>query len=235
MTKEILSILYPWKCPICERFIGGTKKQCCPLCEVRLPFIKNPRCLKCGKPVATEEVEYCMDCTKNVHRFTQGVSLWSYDALVKQAIYRFKYQNRREYADYFAKELLRRYYAHIKSWNVDAIVPVPIHKKRYKMRGFNQAQLLAEKIGQHMKIAVRTELISRVRNTRPQKELSDKERQKNLKSAFKINQNSVKLRKVIVVDDIYTTGATVDTMTELLLQTGITDVFVVTLCIGKGY
>lgn len=235
MKEYLLAVFYPARCPVCERLTGGRRIRCCPICEEKLPYIPEPRCLKCGKAVTAEETEYCMDCTKQQHVFTRGIALWSFDRSVRRVVYRFKYKNRREYAEYFAREIVKCYGRQIKSWNAEALVPVPIHRKRYKKRGFNQAELLAKEIGRYMKLEVHTEIISRIRNTRPQKELNNKERQKNLKSAFKINQNSVKLKKVIVVDDIYTTGATVDVMTELLLQTEITHVYVITLCIGRGY
>lgn len=235
IKETILMMLYPIKCPFCGELTGSKYIQACEKCRQKLPYIRGPRCYKCGKPVSEEETEYCMDCTKKEHYFTQGISLWSYDESVKKAVYDLKYKNQREFAGYFAKELIKVYYRQIKAWDADAVIPVPIHKKRYRQRGFNQAELVARAISSYMQIPVETDYVVRVKNTKPQKELNDKERQKNLKNAFKINQNGVKLKKVIIVDDIYTTGATVDVVAELLLSAGITNVYVITLCIGKGY
>lgn len=235
ITDVVLAVLYPSKCPFCGKLTGKKAVTACGGCRKKLPFITGPRCFQCGKPVDTEEKEYCMDCARKKHGFTQGISLWSYDKSVKQAVYRFKYKNQRAYAGYFARELVRQYGTQIRWWNAQAIIPVPIHRKRYGQRGYNQAELLARAISQYMQVPVQNNLIVRIKNTKPQKELNEKERQKNLKSAFKINENGVKLKKVIIVDDIYTTGSTVDVMTELLLSIGVTDVYVITLCIGKGY
>lgn len=235
-VEKLLTAFYPYRCPFCGKLTGTDAIKSCLVCEKKLLFIKNPRCLKCGKEVAEEETEYCMDCAQKKHYFTEGISLWSYSELSRKAVHRFKYKNCREYAAYFARELMQRYYLQIKQWDADAIIPVPIHKKRYKKRGYNQAELIAVAIGRYMKLPVDTEIITRIKNTKPQKELNDKQRIKNLKKAFKINKNGVKLKKVIIVDDIYTTGATIDTIAELLLQrTTITHVYVITVCIGKGY
>lgn len=235
-TKEaVLSVLYPVKCPFCGKLTGTKDVTACKACTRKLPFIKEPRCYKCGKPVGEEEAEYCMDCMKKKHFFTQGISLWSYDATVKKAVYDFKYRNQRCFAGYFVKELMKHCGQQIQAWDAQAIIPVPVHKKRYRQRGFNQAELLAWELSAYIGVPVDTRLVIRTKNTKPQKELNDKERQKNLKNAFKINGNSVKLKKVIIVDDIYTTGTTVDVVSELLLRVGITGIHVITLCIGKGY
>lgn len=231
----ILAGIYPPKCPFCNRLTGTRMVTGCKLCREKLPFIQGPRCFQCGKPVRSEEMEYCMDCAQKQHFFRQGISLWSYDKTVKQAVYGFKYKNKRIYAGYFAKELVKYWYNQIKIWNADAVIPVPIHKRRYRQRGYNQAELLAKELAKYIEVPVRTDVVYRCKNTKPQKQLNDKERQKNLKNAFKIAGNGVQLKKVIVVDDIYTTGTTVDVLAELLLGAGVLEVYVITLCIGKGY
>ena len=176
-----------------------------------------------------------MDCQKQSHVFTKGIALWSYDEQVRKAVYRFKYKNRREYAGYFGEELIKRYGRQMRGWDADAVIPVPLHKKRLKRRGFNQAELIAKEIGRRLEVPVEPDMVFRIVNTRPQKELNEKERHKNLKNAFKISKNVVKLKKIILVDDIYTTGATADAIARLLLRAGVEKIYVVILCIGKGY
>lgn len=234
-TSWILDMIYPPKCLVCDALLAPGEDGCCCECAKKLPFIETPCCLKCGKPISSEEEEYCMDCQNQSHVFTKGVALWSYDERVRQVVYRFKYKNRREYAGYFGKELIKRYERQMKSWEADAVIPVPLHKKRLRKRGFNQAELIAKEAARYIGVPVKPDLAVRIKNTRPQKELNEKERHKNLKSAFKISKNVVKLKRVILVDDIYTTGATVDAIAQLLLKAGIEKVYVVALCIGKGY
>ncbi len=233
--RRILNVLYPPKCLICEVILAPDEYGCCHSCAGKLPFIEPPYCLKCGKPVYSAETEYCMDCQKQSHVFTKGIALWSYDEQVRKAVYRFKYKNRREYAGYFGEELIKRYGRQMRGWDADAVIPVPLHKKRLKRRGFNQAELIAKEIGRRLEVPVEPDMVFRIVNTRPQKELNEKERHKNLKNAFKISKNVVKLKKIILVDDIYTTGATADAIARLLLRAGVEKIYVVILCIGKGY
>ena len=102
------------------------------------------------------------------------------------------------------------------------------------MRGYNQAQVLAEALGKHLNIPVETDLVRRIRNTKALKALNSKERLNNLKNAFILSQNGVKLKTIIIVDDIYTTGSTIDAMSEVLLAAGVRDVYFIALAIGEG-
>ena len=129
---------------------------------------------------------------------------------MKKSMYAFKYNNRREYAGFYAKELIERYGDIIKGWRAQALIPVPLHPSRYRARGYNQAEVLAREIGRQTGIKVDTETVVRVKKTTPQKELNDRERNINIENAFQIAKNGVKYKNIIVVDDIYTTGATVD-------------------------
>lgn len=153
---------------------------------------------------------------------------------MRSSIYRFKYDNKREYADFYTEELVRVYGNWIKSLQVDAIVPIPLHKKRKVSRGFNQAEVLACGIGKKLNLPVMPEVMVRTKNTVAQKELNDKERQENVKNAFKIPSNEVKLKKVLLVDDIYTTGSTIDAAAKALKSKGVEKVYYVCLCTGGG-
>ena len=116
----------------------------------------------------------------------------------------------------------------------DALIPVPIHSSRKRARGYNQAQLIAEALSEHTGIPVNGVLIGRCKRTKPLKNLTGRERQNNLKKAFKILQNDVKLDTIVIIDDVYTTGSTVDAMTQVLQSAGISKVYVLTLTIGRG-
>ena len=113
-------------------------------------------------------------------------------------------------------------------------MPVPLSRKRLHTRGYNQAALLAKELGKCLDIPVWEHAVSRVRNTVPQKELNAAERQNNLKKAFKIASNDVKLSTIIIVDDIYTTGSTIDALTEVLQNAGAKKVGFVSLSTGSG-
>jgi len=202
----------------------------CPSCRDKLKYIEGNVCLKCGKPVASGE-EWCDDCEKNAHVFTKGAALYRYEC-IRQSIYRIKYEGRREYLDFFADEIVRRLGQQIRFWDADAVIGVPLYKSRYRKRGYNQADVLASKIARKTGIPFYKNLVLRVKNTAPQKGLDVQERQNNLKKAFIIGQNVVKLKTIIVIDDIYTTGSTIDAVAGVLKDAGVLHVYFITLAIG---
>lgn len=158
-----------------------------------------------------------------------------YDSLMRESIGRFKYKNRREYADFYVQELLDTCGAAVCAWNVDLLIPIPLHKSRRRKRGFNQAELIAKKLGKELKIPVSTDSLLRIRKTSPQKELNDQERKSNLKNAFQVVNNDVKLKKVLLIDDIYTTGSTIDAAASVLLEHGAEKVYFLSISIGRGH
>ncbi len=191
-------------------------------------------CKRCGRPLRTETEEYCQDCKERKHRYDRGVSLYIYGDTVRKSIARFKYHNRREYADSFAEEICRHLGRELRSFEADALIPVPVSRRKRRKRGFNQAELLADGIGKHLGLPVYRDLVRRIRDTVPQKDLNRSERQKNLKRAFKMAENVVKLQSVIIVDDIYTTGSTIDEMAAVLKSGGVRRVYFVTLATGSS-
>lgn len=180
------------------------------------------------------EKEYCRDCISSSHTYKRGIAVYPYNEYLKKSIFQIKYHNKREYLAFYGERIAREAGSQIMKWAPDVIIPIPLYKKKQRVRGFNQAGLLADHLGRILGIPVEDGLLERVRNTVPQKELNRKERQNNLKKAFKIVQNDVKLRKVLLVDDIYTTGSTIDAAASALLDAGAREVYFVTLCIGRG-
>lgn len=228
----LLDILYPRTCLVCTQVVSGREGYICKNCETKLIKIKNPRCKKCGKPLEDYRQEYCKDCNRGKHIYQEGRAVWVYNKELRESIYRFKYLNKREYADYYVHCMLKGYARWLTGLKLDGIIPIPLHSKKRRARGFNQAQVLAEKLGEALQIPVYTELVVRQKNTVPQKELNDKERQKNLKNAFKIVQNDVQLKRILLVDDIYTTGATIDACAKVLKEHGVREVYFI--CLGTS-
>ena len=189
--------------------------------------------MKCGKELAEEEEEYCTDCRRHRHLFDRGRALFVYKS-ISDSIYRFKYKGRREYAAYYAECMAERLGEWIVRCRPDALVPVPIHNSKRHVRGYNQAEALAKELGLILNIPVESNLIKRVRRTAPMKDLSAFERQNNLKRAFKICRNDVKLSTIIIIDDIYTTGSTIDAMSYELRRAGVKRIYFAALAIGKG-
>lgn len=250
--KELCRLLFPSRCPLCDEVLGireiRSGSRIHEGCRRKLYPAAEPVCYHCGRPVSMPEREYCYDCGRNLRRtesphwrntepaswYVQGKALYVYQGAVRKTMYRFKYANRREYADFFAGQAAERYGDWIRHTGAQAVVPVPVYRKKQKKRGYNQAGLLAEQIAELLGLAYEPEALVRVRNTRPQKELGEKERKNNLKTAFQAADFVVEYNCILLVDDIYTTGATVEAAAKELREAGVAHVYVLTVCIGMG-
>lgn len=189
--------------------------------------------MKCGKHIGDGGKEYCADCAAHAHLYDSGRALFSYQS-ASASIARFKYQGRREYAAFYAACMVRVLGNFIRTCHADAFVPVPLHSSRKRRRGYNQAEVLARELSFLTGIPVCDDLVGRVKKTVPMKELSAAGRQNNLKKAFKILRNDVKLKTIIIIDDIYTTGSTIDAMSRVLGSAGVEKIYFMTLAIGRG-
>lgn len=233
--EKVFDLVFPRRCPVCDQPVPVGEKLICNKCKSKIIYISEPKCKKCGKQLTDMTQLLCRDCETKSHIFDFGYALYDYQSM-KESIYRYKYHGRQEYARFYARDIYERYGEQIKRLNVDAIIPVPLHKTRQKARGYNQAELVAVELSKMTGIPVYSNLVKRSKKTLPQKELDDITRQNNLKKAFNINSDVVKLyiNKAIVVDDIYTTGSTIDAVTAVLRQNGVKNVYFITLCQGKG-
>ncbi|MCR5108728.1 MAG: ComF family protein [Lachnospiraceae bacterium] len=232
LPEKIADILYPKRCPVCHDIVREDKGRICAGCIKDLKYVLDPYCLKCGRPVKEDE-EYCSDCKKAGHLFERGRAVYIYDDVIKNSIYYFKYKGRREYAIFYGKEMADQMKRFLLDITPDALIPVPIHKRRYAKRGYNQAQLLAAELSKHTGIPVLDNIIIRVSDTKAQKDLDASERQNNLKKAFKMLENDVSLNTVVIIDDIYTTGSTIDAVAGCLQKKGVCRVYYVVLSIGS--
>ena len=214
IKEELISFVFPRRCPVCDEILI-TGSYICEDCRKKISFMKEPVCKRCGKTLEHERQEYCSDCMRKKHYFVQGKAVFEYQEEMKKSMYRFKYSNKREYADYYGIEAVRLYGAWIKRREIEAIVPVPMYIWKKRRRGYNQAEVFANRLGQLLSLPVECNLVKRIRNTRPQKELNDVGRKENLKKAFKIVPNIVKYKKILLIDDIYTTGSTIDAVAEV--------------------
>ena len=190
--------------------------------------------MHCGKPLEDETEEYCADCRKRKSYITQGKALWLHRDPVPAAVYRFKYKNRRSYGKVFAREMVEQYEKQIGRWQVREIIPVPLHRSKRRERGYNQAEILAEEIGALTGIPVRKDVLFRIRKTVPQKKLDTEGRKKNLQGAFAVSGKWRPVKNVLLVDDIYTTGSTVEHAAKVLRKAGAENVYFLTISIGQG-
>lgn len=238
-VKQFLSavedLLYPPACPLCRTVLPIRSGAVCDVCRAKISYVQTPVCLRCGKEVMDEEQELCEDCAAHERSFIRGFPAMNYVEPLPDSIADFKYHNRRDYAVFYAQEIVRCHGQAILALAPEALIPVPVHREKLKKRGYNQAEILAQAMEDILHIPVDADIIERRVNTLPQKALDDAEREKNLKSAFHSTDKIVKYKKVMLVDDIYTTGATIEACTRALKDKGIKEIYYTSICIGKGY
>ena len=234
IIRELIKLLYPAKCPFCKEILLGDAEEICVSCRRKIEFIQEPRCKKCGKPVFREEKEYCYDCEQNIWFFEEGRNLWVHKPPVSDAIYRFKYHNMKCYGKVFGKEMAVRFASYIKSRKIDVIVPVPLHKKRKRNRGYNQSELLAKEISERVNIPCDSDGLIRLKKTNPQKILGHRGRRANIKDAFRTTK-SFENKNILLIDDIYTTGNTLNEAAKKLKYAGAQNVYFLTISIGQGF
>ena len=168
----------------------------------------------------------------------QGTALWVYTDSLKEAMASFKYEGCYENAAFFAEEFIRFRKEKLLAWKPDFLIPVPLHRHRRWFRGYNQSEILAEEIGKRLHLPVETDVLCRSLDTSPQKQLDDKARYRNMSSAFYVPESaSYKLngKRVVLIDDIYTTGSTLEACAGELKKAGVSEIYSACLCIGRDY
>ena len=206
-----------------------------------MSFVQEPTCLRCGKEIASEEIEYCYDCSHHPRSFVRGFALAVYDPIMRESVRRFKNGGRMEYADWYAQAIWQQYGTELRGLEIDAVVPVPLHRSRRNERGYNQAELLAKRLAKRLRVPMWPRALKRTRKTTAQKYLGGRERQRNLESVFALGQRPWRMgsswleqKTVLLVDDIYTTGGTAEACTRVLLEAGAQAVYLVNVCIGEN-
>lgn len=237
ITMTLKQWAYPLRCPVCHDIVPyeDVALGICHACVQAIPLIRGSRCFCCGRKLLVETDEYCLDCqkTRPFHVYDRGLALCSYDELMRACVYRLKYGHRGEYGMSLGRLMGRYFYKSLTRLDADGIVAVPLHPKRQKKRGYNQAELLAKGVSKVTGIPYYEGYILRQKNTLPSKDLNPVQRQNNLKNAFKVRQNVVKLNITIVIDDIYTTGSTIDAVCRALKRAGTKRVYFLVLAIGE--
>lgn len=211
------------------------EKYLCHSCRRRMPKpIGEPNCKKCGKPLLREEQEYCYDCNRQEPSFTRAKGLFLYEDPLKESLMGLKFRERKEYGIFLGR-LMGLYGADfIRQVHPQVIFPVPIHRKKKSVRGYNQAEVPCTGNQQRVFHTPSYRSGTAEKSTKAQKKLSRKERKKNMERAFVVKKEAGMYRDILLVDDIYTTGSTANAIAGKLKAVGVKNVYVLTLCIGKG-
>ena len=232
MEEGIRKLIFPPRCPggdeiLTEDAVGGF----CPVCRKKLRRVET-YCMKCGKELKDAAGECCRDCTETEHAFAEGRSVFVYQGIMKGAMYRFKYGNRRAYGDIFAAEAAALLGSWIRDIAPDVIIPIPLHFRKKQIRGYNQAEVWARALSKKLGIPADAKAMLRLRATVPQKALNPAARDDNLRNAFYVKKGRVQGKTILLADDIYTTGSTMDEAAKVLLAAGARTVYCLTICTG---
>ncbi len=232
-AQNLIGLVFPARCFLCEAPLDP--KRPTPLClehATEMVRIERPVCSKCGRKLFGESVEalVCAECRSGRTYYDAGYSAYLFDGPIRELIHQFKYRKRRYLKYFLANQLVDYLQEFADLARYEAIVAVPLHWIGYWKRGFNQAIELAKPLSSHLGIPVVRIALKRVRYTRRQVGLSRPERRVNIKNAFRVTRTSkVAGRNILLIDDVITTGATLNECARVLKQAGASTVTIVTL------
>ncbi|MDE5600980.1 MAG: ComF family protein [Clostridia bacterium] len=217
-------------CDCCgEELTAKTRYRLCGECTSKLPIIPEHICLVCGTPIL-DEADYCNRCQQNEYKFLRNRAPLVYDGIAKDMVYKLKFGGKKYIAStlgaMMTDEFLKR------NMQADIAVYIPMTYDEEKKRGFNQSELLAREVGERLNMPVLPALI-KTRDTAAQKQLTRKEREENLKGVFACVFDEVKGRKMLLIDDVFTTGATANACASALIKGGAREVSVLTAAVTK--
>ncbi len=231
--RALLDILYPPVCHVCKTFIPdpGSIHLCAACSEKIIPVI-SPKCPVCGMPFNTENgIDHvCGACATTSRPFISARAAVRFGGPAQELIHRLKYGKKVHLSRPLGHITVRHLGGFLDETGVEVIVPVPLHPKRLRERGFNQAILLADFLSRNWHIPISRNNLRRVRWTEPQVNLSPEDRVKNVRGAFAAKEPLLfENRKIVLVDDVYTTGSTVSECARVLKRAGADKVYVVTV------
>lgn len=233
VVSYILKLIFPERCIFCGHptKLYSENPNVCEECSGRVHLLFFEKCIQCGADLQNHSNPYCPACHRMHFICTDGVSAFRYRD-IKKTIFHFKYSGYRTdgplLAKYMADCLLQGKCSGI--LNADTIVPVPISAKKEKKRGFNQTAVLAEVLSSELGIACCPDMLERVKNTVPQSRLTGLERKYNVMNVFKLNDRyEIQNKNILLVDDIFTTGSTIEECARILMLAGADKVYFVTL------
>lgn len=220
-------LLLPPGCAGC----GSVGSHWCDECKTKLLLIKGKTCEICGVP--QEHLPICSDCQKKTPHFDQVRSLAKYENPFRKGIIRLKYHGNAALGEVFSVYLIQMILS--LQWKFDMVLPVPLSEARRKKRGYNQTAFLAYPISQYFCLPYQPNSLQRIRDTRSQVGLTGEERRENLKDAFVAQNELVQQKTIVLVDDVFTTGSTLNICAQALKSAGVNKVYGVTLGRPIGY
>jgi competence protein ComFC len=236
LKDDILDFVYPQHCAICKQHLKREERDVCEVCWNSLVTLPDPFCPYCRSFYEPGDTK-CSFCestgrTTEDHKIFMVRSLGRFDDYYKELIHRFKYGKKIPLGKRLAQRLgvtINGDYSLLES---DFLIPVPLHKSRYRERGFNQSEVLAEEVSKITGISVLKSGLKRRKNTKDQTNLSPQQREENVRGAFAVTQpEMIKGKGIILVDDVITTGATLSECARMLKQAGAEKILGMTIAV----
>ncbi len=228
LVDALLSTVFPTACPACGALLAQPSKgPLCAACWASLPRHKVPLCL-CGFPLQAPGLAECGRCRRDQQGYTEGHSIGPYSGALRTVIHELKYRGRRQAAPLLAAILSSEPRAVLVLREAQALVPVPLHPRRLRERGFNQSLLIARSLASQAGVPVWPATLRRVRPTPPQTGLTAAARRLNMAGAFECRERLAG-QILVLVDDVFTTGATLRSCAGALKRAGAGEVRVLTL------
>jgi ComF family protein len=231
--NDVSNVIFPPQCLGCSEILHPQSGQLfCPVCKKKIKFITGDICPVCGTifPDSPAKSHLCGNCMENKTYFSCARAVVSYETIILDAIHQFKYGNNISVGALLASFMADFSFPDVDFTGYSLIIPVPLHIKRLRQRGFNQSLILARALAKKKQIPVNFSLLKRNKFTETQTGLNKAERNKNIKGAFEVSdKKKIVGKNVILVDDVYTTGATINECAKILTKAGAQKVTVLTL------
>lgn len=226
--NSLKNLLFPIKCDLCGETVDTS--GLCPECWKKISWISDPKCAICGTPFEIDVSKICTSCLNEKPKFDRAISVFKYDNFSKEIILKLKHFD----TTHIAKRLSMLMYktAQIEIDNSDLIVPVPIHFTKRLKRKYNQSEFLAKNIGEMSDVKYEPRFLKKIKITPQQEGLSAKNRKKNVVGSFGVDEKYsgfIENKKIILVDDVFTTGSTVDECSKILKKYKAESITVVTI------
>ncbi|HKW89357.1 MAG TPA: ComF family protein [Candidatus Acidoferrales bacterium] len=226
-VDALISVLFPAPCRICGEVLNTTSLlPICDGCLASLAPLAGPSCDVCGRPFASDFATdaaspLCFACRRGVYAFDRARSYGSYSDKMARAISLLKYEKVLSLGNWFAAKLKERIQTEPEIFHSDVVVPVPLHAARRRERGYNQAELIARPLAKKLKLPLRAYLLVRTKPRPPRLLLSRRERWESVRGAYAMRRGAnVDNLRVLLIDDVCTTGATLDSCARALKRAG---------------
>ncbi len=228
--NHLLDIVVPRLCIACGTFTKG-QTPFCPQCEAKIKLILPPYCPICGKPLPKgNQPHICGSCLQEIPFFDKARSVFYYQNSIREAIIKFKFAESLSLTDFWVKSILKHLNSFIEQISPDLICPVPLHITRLRQRGYNQSWLIAKKLGKNIGIKSRARVLMKRKVTLDQVGLSMAKRKLNVRNSFEVNPKEKVAKKcILLIDDVFTSGSTVNECARILKKSGAKRVYVITL------